>query len=116
MKIDTKTLILCIGIVLIIASIWLSRSPKPNTTQSDEYRKIDSIARVIEQRHLRDSIRNQKADSLLQVVSNNNKVIATFVTELKKINIQLGQTITNINNLNANELVKFYGTQINNLK
>ena len=112
MKIDKNTVILCVGILLIIGTIFFTRPVKHSSTQSDEYRKIDSVLNVIHQRELRDSIRNQRADSLLALVSNNNKVISGFVNELNNINNQLDQTITNINTLNANELVKLYSDQL----
>lgn len=113
MKFDTKTIILCVGIVLMLGLIWFTRPNKPNITQSDEYRKIDSLLNVIEQRQLRDSIMNQKSDSLLALVSNNNQVISGFVVELNKINNQLDKTIGNINGLNSIDLVRFYNQQLN---
>ena len=112
MNIDIKAIILSIGIVLIVLMIWLTRSPQQSFTQHDEYRKIDSVLNVIGQRQQRDSIRNLKSDSLLNVFSNNNKIISGFVNELKKINNQLDQTITDINGLNANDFVRFYSTQL----
>lgn len=112
MKINVNTIILCIGILIIAGLIWFTRPTIPSQVQSDEYRKIDSVLNVIQQRQLRDSVRNQKADSLLNMVSNNNKAISGFVNELNKINYQLDQTITDINNLNANDLVRFYSNQL----
>jgi hypothetical protein len=110
MKITGNTIVLVIGILLILLAIWFSRPRKSD--QSDEYRKIDSVMRVIEQRQLRDSLRQLKADSILNVVAGNNKAITKFANELSKINKQLGQTLTDISNLNANELVKFYSNQL----
>jgi len=112
MKININTIILCIGILLIAGLIWFTRPVNHNSMQSDEYRKIDSILNVIQERQIRDSIRNQKSDSILNLVSNNNKMISGFVNELNKINKQLDKTITDINDLNANDLVRFYSTQL----
>lgn len=112
MKLNTNTIILCVGILLIAGLVWFTRSNGPNSTQFEEYRKIDSLLNVIQQRQLRDSIRNHRADSLLNLVSNNNNFISDFVNELNKINQQLDQTITDINNLNANDLVRFYSSQL----
>jgi predicted negative regulator of RcsB-dependent stress response len=111
MKFNTNTIILFIGILLIICTIWYNTN-NYNTKQSEEYHKIDSLLNVIQKRQLRDSIRNEKSDSLLGLISNNNKVISGFVNELNKINNQLDQKITNINNLNANDLIRLYSSQL----
>jgi len=112
MKITANTIILCIGILLIVGVIWLTRPDSSNSIQSEEYKKIDSVLKVIDQRQIRDSIRNQKADSLLSLVANNNKVISGFVNELNKINNQLDQTLTNINNLTPDQLISLYANQL----
>ncbi len=110
MKINGNTIVLIIGIILILGFIWFTRPVKPDP--SDEYRKIDSVLKVIEQRQLRDSVRAYKADSIMGVVSNNNKIISGFVKELDKINHQLDQTITNINGFTASQLIQFYSSQL----
>lgn len=112
MKTNLNTLILCFGILLIAGLIWFTRTPEVNQTQSEEYRKIDSLLNVIQYRQIQDSIRNHKSDSLLNLVSNNNKIISGFIDELEQINNQLNQTIVDINNLNANELIRFYQNQL----
>ena len=112
MKPNTNTIILCIGILMILGLIWFTRPVNPNTIRSDEYRKIDSLTHVIEARQLRDSIRNLKVDSLLVVVSNNNDAISGFTNELNKIQNKLDKKITDINNLNANDLIQLDTSQL----
>ena len=112
MKINANSIILILGILGIALLVWFTRPAIKTNNQAEEYSKIDSAIARIEQRQIRDSIRNHKADSLLLVVSQSNGIIAGFANELNKINKQLGQTITNINSLNANELVKFYSGQL----
>lgn len=112
MKININTIILCVGILLIVGIVWYTRSDSSHISNSEEYQKIDSVLNVIQQRQIRDSIRDTKADSLMLLYGENNKAIQGFANELKKINYQLDQTITNINNLNANELILFYTSQL----
>lgn len=112
MKININTIILCVGILLIVGIVWYTRSDNSHFSNSEEYQKIDSVLNVIQERQIRDSIRNAKADSLLLLYSENTKAIQGFANELKKINKQLDQTITDINNLNANELILFYAGQL----
>ena len=111
MKIDWKTVIFCAGIVLIVGFIWFTR-PKKQIDESAAYRKIDSLTLAIKQRNVRDSLKEIKADSLLRIVYNNDNAIHGFADQLQQINTQLGKTITNINGLNATDLIKFYSNQL----
>lgn len=110
MKFNWNIALFFVGVLLILGFVWAMRPVKTDT--SNEYRKIDSVMNVIEQRQLRDSIRAHKADSIMGVVSNNNNIISGFVSELNQINHQLDQTITNINGLNATDLVILYSNQL----
>jgi hypothetical protein len=115
MKININTIILCVGIILIVGVLWITRRGGSESSQSDEYRKIDSVLGVIHERQIRDSIRNHKADSLLNIVANNNDIVSGFVDELNEINKQLDKKINDINGFNANELINFYQTQLKNV-